>query len=196
MLLSARGVGAATPGAMLAFTSLDGSLQVLDVRHGLQIQISAFGAYPVWSADGWLAFMPNSGINNEIYVWNGLTTTNISRNQFSDQSPTWSSDGRLAFISNRDGNSEIYVWDGTTLVNVSQNRTNDHAPDWNTDGQLAFTSDRDGNSEIYIWDGMVLTNFSQHEAYDAAPSGALMDAWHLSLTVTVIRKSTSGMAKC
>jgi Tol biopolymer transport system component len=122
-------------------------------------------AIVTWSADGRLAFESNRDGNDEIYVWDGDTLTNVSSSTSADARPTWSADGRLAYVSSRDGAAEIYVWDGTTTINVSQSDAWDEYPIWSPDGRLAFLSSSNGNRTLFVWDGNTLTDLGQADGH-------------------------------
>jgi WD40-like Beta Propeller Repeat len=101
-----------------------------------------------WSVNGHLVFVSERDGNDEIYVWDGTTLTNISQHAALDYNSVWGPDGRLAFISKRDGNTEIYVWDGEALTNASQTPELDYSPTWSKDGRLAFFTE---GKNVSIW---------------------------------------------
>jgi Tol biopolymer transport system component len=83
---------------MLAYVSSEyGSinsrqLYVLDMASDLRVsigQIEVNLGLPVWSVDGRLLFYSNRGANYEIYMWDGVTLTNVSRSPADDFSPLW-----------------------------------------------------------------------------------------------------------
>lgn len=122
---------------------------------------------PIWSRDGrYLAFRVESADGDQLYVWDGETTHNITPDIESplifSWTMAWSYDGRLAFEVLLENNEhEIYLWDGYNTVNFSQNRdSNDRWPVWNHDGRLAFLSWQPGTGDenILVWDGVTTVN--------------------------------------
>jgi Tol biopolymer transport system component len=118
----------------------------------------------------------------EIYLWDGITTSNLSQNSVgADNWPVWSMDGRLAFFSERTGNYHIYVWDGvsfkdgspdsTTYADVASQLINYTSyPNWTKTGLLSFIalSPQDNNKQIYVWDGHKTTSLNQDLALEGS----------------------------
>jgi hypothetical protein len=129
-------------------------------------QNPAANHYPLaWSPDGrYLAFRSYQDVDNQsLYIWDGITTTNIMPDNGLDTARgfylDWSYDGRIAFTiqygwTNLDTPAEIYLWDGSTTTNLSQNPKDwDSAARWSRTGKLLFGSHRNGEDGIYVWDG-------------------------------------------
>lgn len=133
-----------------------------------------------WSYDGQLAITVSYGNSsnarpNEIYLWDGNTTSNLSQNPTGrDTYPVWSVDGRLAFLSKRDDKNDIYVWDGVsfkdgspdfdTFTNIAPELTSFMSePVWDNEGLLSFLalSQQSTSAQLYVWDGQTATNISQ-----------------------------------
>jgi hypothetical protein len=108
---------------------------------------------PSWSADGRLVWSVQSGLDSEIYLWDGAAIVNISHNPASDRMPVWSQDGRVAWVAYRDGNQEIYLWDGDQVQNLSQNPHEDGFATWSEAGRLAWVTQHDTYTNISTWDG-------------------------------------------
>jgi hypothetical protein len=108
---------------------------------------------PSWSADGRLVWSVQSGLDSEIYLWDGAAIVNVSHNPASDRMPVWSQDGRVAWVAYRDGNQEIYLWDGDQVQNLSQNTHEDGFAIWSEGGRLAWVTQDDSYTTISTWDG-------------------------------------------
>ncbi len=172
-------------GRFLAFESHDNDNTLIFVWDGITaINItpedmpSAAERYrTAWSQDGRLAFTIWFGFEpddppDEIYLWDGTATTNLSQNPTgNDTFPAWSADGQLAFLSSYG----ILVWDGVSVKNEAPDRDSFihaaqgltayySAPTWTNDGLLAFVSTipPDTHAQIYVWDGHTATNISQN----------------------------------
>ena len=93
------------------------------------------------------AFVSLRDLNLEIYLKDGDTETNLTRNGAIDWFPAWSADGtRLAFGSERTGNQEVFVMDadGAAVLQLGGHDTAyDVLPVWTTDGRILFVSERD-----------------------------------------------------
>ena len=116
---------------------------------------SAAHFFVTWSQDGRLAFTVTHGwssldIPEEIYVWDGNATFNLSQNPDGwDSTARWSENGQLMFSSRRDGEDGIYVWDGVsfkdgvpdvnTFIRVAP-ELQPVDPTWTADGLVGFTT--------------------------------------------------------
>lgn len=147
--------------------------------HQYKVQIGELS----WSLDNRLAFtefytfvLPYEGDQNEIFIWDGNTTTSVSQNPSgNDRSPSWNTDGELAFLSERDGEYDIFIWDGisksndkpdiNSYQNISPSLTNYYSnPIWTNSGSLTFIAfgPEDQHAQIYKWDGQTATNISKN----------------------------------
>lgn len=171
-LIALLGIAALAPAVplhdLLAYTQFNPTtstyeIVMLDVRRGLQMPLALrpYQNFYGWSADGRFAFLSDSDMNSEVYLWDGLTYINISQHPMNDWRPSISPDGKVAFASERDGNMEIYVWEAGVLTNISQHPATDDHPVWSSDGRLAFVSTRDGVDDIIVWDGAAFINITQ-----------------------------------
>ena len=70
----------------------------------------------VWQGD--------DGDDCEIYLWDGVTTTQITNNSTNDGYPAIS--GSNVVWEGYDGSDcEIYLWDGATTTQITNNSTDD-----------------------------------------------------------------------
>jgi len=122
-----------------------------------------------WSSDGRLAFTVWFGFSSdspppEIYLWDGFSTVNISKNPSrEDRYIAWSPDNQLAYLSSLDGGYRIVIWDDntTTMSNIVQYQS---APSWTPTGDIAFglQTPEDTHTQIYLWDGEQTLNISNN----------------------------------
>jgi hypothetical protein len=110
--------------------------------------------YIDWSSDGRLAFTvyhvwSDSDILDEIYLWDGSITSNLSQNPKGwDGDASWSKNGQLMFFSRLNDENSIYMWDGVSFKDSFPDRSTfiRVAPEWEPkhhrwtdDGLIAFT---------------------------------------------------------
>ncbi len=89
--------------------------------------------------------------DEEIYYWNGTTTTKITDNAVADFYPSLH-DGKIAWARNDGLTNAIYYWDGTTTYRIADIGNTGGKPSL-YNGTIAWASDIDGDYEIYYWDG-------------------------------------------
>jgi hypothetical protein len=122
--------------------------------------------YPVWSADGRLAFASWQDGWPSILVWDGVSVSggqpdaSTFINASPDLSvgfsaPVWTSQDHVAFEaqSSQDRFNQIYVWDGEKATNISRNpRVGNSNAVWNQDGRWSFTSVSSQQNFVYVRD--------------------------------------------
>lgn len=199
LLLTLAGVAPNVPiRDVLAFTRFNADSNRYEIamfdpaRNALiTLQEEPYQSFYGWSADGRFVFLSDTEGSTEVYLWDGLSTHNLSQHPMNDWRPAISPDGRVAFASERDGNMEIYIWDDGELSNLSQHPAMDDYPAWSADGRLAFVSSRDSASlieDIIVWDGAGFTNITRTpdvaELFPAwSPDGQLAFYAHAGDTV-------------
>ncbi len=141
------------------------------------------------------AFVSLRDLNLEIYLKDGDTETNLTRNGAIDWFPAWSADGtRLAFGSERTGNQEVFVMDADG-ANVTQLSGDDPAydvlPVWTTDGRILFVSEREvafAGAEI----GLYLVNPADPQPVRVAASEVLTIAPELNGDTALYMSNADG----
>jgi hypothetical protein len=118
--------------------------------------------------------------NNEVHLWDGERSINISPSPGSRaEQPVWSHQGDLAWVGYplnpiQLGTADIFIWDGWQTINLDRLLGLDLDPSsvlaWSVDGQLALSGGGPENAEIYVWDGEQIINISQNPAHDAMPA--------------------------
>jgi len=130
-----------------------------------------------------LAYVSSRGGENEVYLWDGERSVNISPSPGSRaEQPIWSHQGELAWVayalnpidSDVNGIADILIWDGQQTYNLDLHLGVDLAPNglpaWSHDGRLAWSGGRSENTEIYVWDGEQIINVSQNTGRDTMPT--------------------------
>lgn len=166
----------------------------LYVWDGTTTNISPVPFFPslAWSADGRLAFVAGQDEAQDIWVWDGMRTLNVSRSPTqTDNALAWSADGRLAFRSKEGERYAISIWDGVSFREGLPDRdtftrlSNDFIswfsfPMWTPENNLVFyaVDPLDGLLQIYQWEGETLADISQNPGvHNAAPRWAADGKW-------------------
>jgi Tol biopolymer transport system component len=192
-------------GRYLAFVTYHGENPLLYIWNGetvinitpKDIPATATSYRLTWNNTGHLAFTVAFGYTledapDEIYLWDGNKTVNLSQNPIGEDSgAVWSADGLIAFLSEHDGQYNIFVWDGVSFKDGSPDIKpfiDDPSgligyysfPGWTPDRRLTFTSQTaaDTNVQIYVWDGQTATNVSQNPTlHNGSPNWSNDERW-------------------
>jgi len=110
---------------------------------------------------------PESGSDNEIYLYNGTSTTQLTDNSVNESALKISGENIVWAAS--DGNdNEIYLFDGTNTTNISDNNYDDAVPE--ISGTNVVWEGFDGQDfEIYLFDGTNTINLSDNTVDDFLP---------------------------
>lgn len=140
-------VANALPGGFFKLGVWDGE-KIIDI--GQQLRVSR---PPVWSSDGWLAWMMYRDDRWSLYVWDGEKTFNVESEWETEDILTWSKDGRLAWRRLTADRSEIYVWDRQTVERLHVEYTPNviAPPVWSPDNQLAWLINNGNEFQVCIW---------------------------------------------
>ena len=132
------------------------------------------------SSEPLLAYISNRIGENEVYLWDGERSINISLSPGARaEQPVWNDQGELAWVAIplnplQLATGDILIWDGQQTFNLDLRLGLDLAPNglpaWSVDGRLAWSGGGPENAEIYVWDGEQVINISQHPAHDAMPT--------------------------
>lgn len=107
-----------------------------------------------WTSSGTLAFsaLGNGDKYAQIYEWDGQTTTNISKNSFSDNGgQSWRNDGYWTFMIPFSNSQNIYVRDATNHSVLTTDGY--YAPVWSPNGLLMFCNNDSSGWSLSIWNG-------------------------------------------
>ncbi len=121
----------------------------------LMLIFAAFAVAHAQPPRSWITWtMGDYGERMDIYLWDGSTVLNFTRNFPSpyNTAPAWSYDGELAWIANLDGDDDVFVWDGERIRDVSQSDENESRLLWSPTGQLAWVVEIDLESYLRVWD--------------------------------------------
>lgn len=108
-------------------------------------------------------------VPNDIYFWDGATTTNISNSSTEDNAPDIS--GSNVVWSGRGADKGIHLWDGVTTTIISNGTSESHL-----DNSAAISGSNvvwrgwDGDSsEIFFWDSVTTTQITEPD-YKSPPA--------------------------
>ena len=145
---------------------LGATLSFADKYVTRQITDNADADYAPSLYNGTIAWYSDVDGDNDIYYWDGTSTTNITNNLASDTDPSLY-DGSVAWHGDIDGDYEIYYWDGTNTIQVSEDVSIDYAPSL-YDGEIAWKSS--ATQRTHYWDGATVTQFYDNGTGETYPS--------------------------
>ncbi len=162
-------------GQYLAFISIDGRLSIWNHENYFPIH-EGRGIHLDWSQDNKLAFVGSEYFVQDVYMWDGRKTINVSQNSKRlDEYPKWNHNGELAFLSSLDDNFEIFIWDGKSKISGIPDPNSfskvsspylylRSLPVWTNKGTLTLSgiSPEISGAQIFEWDGQNLVNISQN----------------------------------
>ena len=120
-------------------------------------------AHRIYTDDG----SDNYSLSNEIYFWNGSTTTQLTNNSTDDNTPKVSGNN-VAWLGFDGNDYEVYFWNGSTTTQVTNNSTDDRQ--LQLSGNNVVWSGYDGNDyEIYLWNGKKTIQITNNSTDDSAP---------------------------
>lgn len=121
----------------------------------LMLIFAAFAVAHAQPPRSWITWtMGDYGERMDIYLWDGSTVLNFTRNfpSLRNTAPAWSYDGQLAWIANLDGDDDVFVWDGERIRDVSQSDENESRLLWSPTGQLAWVTSDGAHTYLRIWE--------------------------------------------
>jgi hypothetical protein len=119
---------------------------------------------------------PSSSGNsiNEIWLYNGSTTTRLTENSYSDSNPTINLNGQAAWVGSVPfASSEIFYFDGSSTIRLSNNQLIDDSVQINDTGYVVWQrqniSNYTSNYNIYLYDGITTKRISTLVGDDKFP---------------------------
>ena len=97
--------------------------------------------------DGEIAWYGNEDGNNNIYYWDGTSTTKITDTTATDYYISLYN-GDISWSGGEDGDFEIYYWDGINTTKLTNTSTTDYESTL-YNGEIAWAGKDDGDMEIY-----------------------------------------------
>jgi Tol biopolymer transport system component len=98
---------------------------------------------PEFSIKGTIIFQSNMDGDNEIFMLQETSLTQLTHNTWDDEYPIWSPDGqRIAYTANPDGNYDIFMMnpDGSGITRLTSSKIDEKEPAWYPDGKsIAYT---------------------------------------------------------
>jgi hypothetical protein len=92
----------------------------------------------------------SDGSDDEIYLYNGSTTIQLTNNSTNDHEPQISANGYVVWQGSVDTDDEIFLHDGTGTTQLTNNSYNDNNPKINNAGSVVWDRDNGFDSEIFL----------------------------------------------
>jgi hypothetical protein len=94
----------------------------------------------------------HDGSDEEIFLYNGTTTVQLTDNSYDDYSPRINDSGQVVWYGGwEESNYEIFLYNGSTTVQLTDNSFNDAHPELNNSGQVVWVGIDDSDREIYLY---------------------------------------------
>lgn len=138
---------------------------------------------------GSLVFHSNMDGDNEIYLLENNSLTQLTRNTWNDEYPAWSPDGKhIAFTSDREGHYDIFMMnaDGSGISRLTTAKSDEKEPSWFPDGKnVAYSSEikKFVRKQLTLWRVDIQTKKTEriirgynkgHAIPDVSPGGDLL----------------------
>jgi hypothetical protein len=121
--------------------------------------------YVVWVHD-----LDGTGTLNEIMLWNGKETVQISNGGGVAAMGLPKTDGKYVVWEQDSGDDwEIMLWDGSTVTNISNNAYDDFSPRVDKGRVVWFADDGGGDDDVFLWDDGVVTRLTDSVGDDQNP---------------------------
>ena len=120
------------------------------------IQNSFDGSFPQIGDNGYVTWKTSL---DDIYLYDGSNTTNLTNDIYRDNEPQMSDNGNfIAWQSYRGtDNTEIFLYDGSTTTRITDNSYYDYAPAVNNNGDVVWS----GGKKIWLYDGSATTQIGE-----------------------------------
>lgn len=93
--------------------------------------------HPKIGNNGYVAWTGYDGSDNEIFLYDGLSTTQITDNTYDDLDPHINDNGLVVWEGPVGGaDSEIFLYNGSSTTRLTDNPTNDDDPRVNNSGRV------------------------------------------------------------
>jgi len=131
--------------------------------------------YIVWYGGDFKGKSPSSktkadgGPNNEIFLYNRITTTQITDDSYYDGDPQINASGHIVWEKWDGSDEEIFLYNGITTTQITNNSYDDDAPQINADGQIVWDGSDDTDDEIFLYDGSTIIQITDNSYDDNDP---------------------------
>jgi len=118
------------------------------------------------------------GPNNEIFLYNGNTTEQLTDNSYYDGAPQINTSGHVVWVrgtasdTNKEieSDTELMLYNGITTTQITDNSYDDFAPQINAAGHVVWQGyEGDADSEIFFYDGTAITQLTDNTINDIDP---------------------------
>jgi len=144
-------------------------------KETVQLSDDGFGDYGLAMAGKfvvWVHDTDGTGNFQEIMLWNGSTTVQISNGGGATAMSDPHTDGKWVVWAQDDGvDTEIMLWNGATITQLTNNAEDDSSPKVNKGRVVWYATDGTpaDDEEIYLWDGGVVTQLTNNAVDDSKP---------------------------
>jgi hypothetical protein len=111
--------------------------------------------------------------NNEIFLYDGTATIQLTNNSYNDGSPVINDNDYVVWSGRNGSDREIFLYDGTNIIQLTDNSYDDFAPQMNAKGHVAWASEYYG---IFLYDGTSTTHIGDGSYFVLNDNGQLV--WH------------------
>ena len=134
-----------------------------------RITLPAFGLLiPQINNSGQVVWCQSGDSGQDIYLYNGATTTNLTNNTSGyAYYPQINDNGQVVWYEEELGSSNIYLYDGTTTTNLTNNTSSQvRNPQINNNGQVVWYQWNGSTSayDVYLYDGTTTTNLTNNSS--------------------------------
>ena len=131
---------------------------------------------------GHIVWAGYDGNDNEIFLFDGSRTTQLTSNDSDDCLPGINNRGHVVWAGHDGNDNEIFLYDGATVKQLTDNDYRDIFPDINDNGYVVwagksggFDYEKDGNYrfnefEIFLYDGSKNIKLTNNNRQDSFPS--------------------------
>jgi hypothetical protein len=111
----------------------------------------------------------HDGSNYEIFLYDGGSITQLTNNDYYDDSPQINDRGQIVWHGYDGSDYEIFLSDGNTTTRITNNSADDISPQINDRGQIVWYGYDGSDYEIFLYDGGTITLVTDNTYNDGDP---------------------------
>jgi len=108
----------------------------------------------------WYGFDGSDQTTQEIYLYDGSATTQLTNNSYWDRVPEINAHGHVVWYGGDGNDNEVYYYDGATTTPLTCNTGHEWGPQLNDYGQAAWYGQYGAGKQAYCYDGAASTRLS------------------------------------